>query len=108
MLAPNEASLTLTIEATSTPSSEASLTPKSKARSIATSMLPAKPDRQRGECEHSTATSLLPAMPDPQLPAKLVSPLPAKPDPPLPACFQQSQIVREVGVIIPLLPACSL
>ena len=53
-------------------------TATSKARSTAKSLLPAKPDCQRGESEHSTATSLLPA----------------KPDPPLRACSQQSQIVR--------------
>ena len=44
--------------------SEASFTPTSEARSTATSLLPAKPDGQRGESEHSTTTSLLPAKPD--------------------------------------------
>jgi len=34
--------------------------------------------------------------------------LPAKPDPPLTACFQRSQIIREVRVRITLRPACSL
>jgi len=39
----------------------------------------------------SIATSLLPARPDLLLPAKPASPLPAKPDPPPPACSQRSQ-----------------
>jgi len=73
-------------ESRSTATSEACFTPNSKAR--------------------STATSLLPAKPDPLLPAKPVSPLTVKPDPPLQPCSQWSQVVREVRVSIPLLPAC--
>jgi len=113
-LAPNKASFTPTIEARSTATSEASFTHTSEARSTATSLLPAKPDWQRGESQNSTATSLLPAKPDclrgesdhstaisflpvkpdPLVAAKLVSPLPAKQNLLLPVCSQQSQIVR--------------
>jgi hypothetical protein len=89
----------------------------SEARFTANSLVPAKPDCQRGESEHSTASSLLPAKP--------LSYLPVKPDPPLPAssqqsqihcyqlthseasCSQRSQIVRDVRVSVPPLPACS-
>jgi hypothetical protein len=61
----------------------------------------AVPGRRTGRLR----TLPLPAKPDPLLPAKLVSPLPAKPDPLLAACSQRRQIVREVRVIIPPLPA---
>jgi len=46
----------------------------------------------------STDTSLLSVKPSPLLPAEAVLPLPVKPDSLLPACFQYSQIVREVWV----------
>jgi len=105
--------------------SEATFTPSSDPQSTTTSLLPAKPDCQRGESENSTATSMLPAKPDPPLTAcsqrshvhpyqrtpihcYLLAPsnarstatslLPAKPDPPLPPCSQQSHSVREVRV----------
>ena len=58
-------------------------------------------------CEHSTAASWLTVKPDPLLTVKPDPLLPAKPDPPLTACSQQSQIVREVRVSIPPLPAFS-
>jgi len=43
---------------------EATFTPTSEARSTTNSLLPAKPDCQRGESENSTTTSLLQAKPD--------------------------------------------
>ena len=83
----------------STATSEARSTATSEARSTGNSLLPAKPDCQRGESEHSTTTSLLPAKPDPPLTAcSLQSQI---------HCYQRSQIVREVRVSIPPLPACS-
>jgi hypothetical protein len=62
-------------------------------------LFPVNADCPRGDSDHSTATSFLPANSDPLLPAK--------PDSPGTACSQWTQIVREVIVIIPPLPASS-
>jgi len=86
-------------EARATATDKPSFAPTSEARSTATSFLPAKPECERCVSEHSTATSVLPANPDPLLPTK--------PDPPPTACSQRSQIVGEVRVSIPPLPAWS-